>query len=276
MSLALSWMTVGCGTDNKTPQAGAVSIEVENGLDDTNQGGVPEDDLASNDEEIPLKDSDTVAEKPSNWYIRLIVEDPARALRSDSSQLGTLEVNGVVQDHTLKALNPFGSTYLSIVFIDPDGVEAGAYKTNYHAYQEDVEDSWRFTVKTDDPNAQISFTWHGLYVLTPYIDDQGRTRYTEYRSLSNPLSKQMKFIDTVNGQEVAAVVDGKVQTYSFNMDGQTERTFEWIVQDEEVDLPIQTAKRTTLQAKKNVEAVQKKASLFDLSKPPMIDQELLP
>lgn len=255
ISLTLLWMTVGCGSGNQTAQSG------------------------SNDGEIQLKSSSEIETMPSNWYIKLIVEDTARSMRSDSSQLGTLEVSDAVEGHTLKAVSPFGSSYLSIVFIDPDGVEPGTYKTNYHTYKEDLEDRWRFTVKTDDPNAQISFTWHGLYVLTPYVDDQDRTRYKEYRSLSNPLNKQMKFIDTVNGQEIAVVVDGKIQTYSFNMDGQTERTFEWIVQNEEISLPVQTSKFSTPQAKVSkidVQTVQKNTRSFDLSKPPMIDQELHP
>ncbi len=256
--LALAWMTTGCGTESKAP----------------------EDYSGSNEVEIKSI-SNTEETKPSNWYIRLTVEDPARAMKSSSSQLGALEVSGVVEDHTLKANTPFGNSYLGIVFVDPDGVEPGAYKTNFHAYGENVEDRWRFTVRTDDADAQILLSWRGLYVLTPYVDDQGRTRYKEYRSLSNPLNKHMKLVDTSTGDEMLAIVEGKVQTYTFTMDG-NERTFEWVIQNEELVLSQQTAKFSTLKAKairmdakvEQEKMMQKKAESFDLSKPPMIQQEM--
>ncbi len=297
--LALAWITTGCDTDDKNPPPKAVSTGTENGQDDTNENDAPEDgsengqdetnqddtsedDPESNNEEIHLKPSATET-KPANWYIRLVVEDPARAMKSSSSLLGALEVSGVVEDHTLKASTPFGGTYLSIVFVDPDGVEPGAYKTNFHAYQENVEDQWRFTVRTDDADAQILLTWRGLYVLTPYVDDQDRTRYKEYRSLTNPLNKQMKLVDTSTGEEMAVMIDGKVQTYTFTMGG-NERKFKWVVQSEEVVLSPQTAKLSTLQAKalrKDAKVAQKKikqkqAESFDLSRPPMLKQELRP
>ncbi len=221
-----------------------------------------------------------VETKPSNWYIRLIAEDPAKAMRSAGSQLGELEESSAVEKHTLKALTPFGASYIDVVFVDPDGVASGDYKVNFHRYEEGVEDRWRFTVRTDDAVADILLTWRGLYVLTPYVDEQNRQRYKEYRSVSNPLIKNMKLLDVSNGNEIAAIVDGKVQTYSFNMNGENERTFQWIVQIEEVTLPVQQSKMSTLQAKalqidaktRSVQAKVKKIEIFDLSKPPMIKE----
>ena len=168
-------------------------------------------------------------------------------------------------------------------FRDPAGVEAGDYKVNFHMHEEGSEDRWQFTVRTDDVNADILLTWRGLYVLTPYIDDQDRQRYKEYRSLTNPLIKNMKLIDVSNGTEIAAAVDGKVQTYSFNMDGQSEKTFEWVVQADEVTIPVQISKLSTLQAKaiqkdaivNKVSSMSKKAESFDLTKPPMIKEDVL-
>lgn len=281
--LALAWMTAGCDSDNKAPQSESVNVGVENDQSDTDQGNISEDDPVSNDEEEIVIKPDAVEKKPSNWYIRLVAEDPARGMKSDSSKLGALEVSDALQGHTLKALTPFGSSYLTIIFDDPDGMEPGEYKTNFHAYAENVEDRWRFTVKSDDPDAQIILTWRGIHVLTPYMDAQGRTRYKEYRSLSNPLNKNMKLIDTLNGTEMAAIVEGEIQSYTFAMGG-NERSFEWVVQSEEVMLPPQASKLSTLKAKAlqmDAKAAQKKiiqeqASSFDLSKPPMIDQELHP
>ena len=236
------------------------------------------------DESTSIETKDSAVEtKPSNWYIRLIAEDPARALKTGSAQLGELEVSNAVKKHTLKALTPFDSSYLDIIFHDPAGVEEGDYKVNFHSYDEEVEDRWSFTVRTDDNNTDILLTWRGLYVLTPYVDDQSRQRYKEYRSVTNPLIKHMKLIDSSNGAEIAAVVNGKTQTYSFNMDGQTERTFEWVVQTDEVSIPAQTSKLSILGAKviqkdvaiNKAKIMKKKAEMFDLNKPPMIKEDTL-
>lgn len=241
------------------------------------EDNVSGDDLIPNDVERLIKES-AVESKPSNWYIRLIAEDLNIAIKVENTQLGELEESNAVQKHTLKALSPFGSTYLDIVFVDPDGVELGAYKTNFHTYQENIEDRWRFTVKTDDADAQILLAWRGLYVLTPYIDSQGRIRYRESLSLTNPLYKQMKLVDISSGQEVAAVVDEKVKTYTFNMDGQNERIFSWVLQTEEVNIPVETNKLSAPRAKVikkdstvvKQQIIRKKAETFDLSNPPMM------
>lgn len=228
-----------------------------------------------------LKKETFVEVKPSNWYIRVVAEDAARAMKTESSQLGVLEISDAVQKHTLSALSPFGDSYLDVVFIDPDGMSNGEYKTNFHVYEEDMEDRWQFTVKSDDANADIIVTWRGLYVLTPYIDDQNRERYNEYRSMTNPLIRNMKLVDKSNGTEIAAVVDSKVQAYSFNMEGQTERTFEWVVETEEVSISAQTSNLSTLRAKSiqkdavlnENKIIEKKVEAFDLSRPPMYREE---
>ena len=243
----------------------------------------PTDDQATDETQDEFIKEAVVETKPSNWYIRLVAEDPVRAMKAGDTQLGELEVSDAVEKHTLKALSPFGGSYLDIVFGDPSGVDTGDYKVNFHVYEEGSEGRWQFTVRTDDVNADILLTWRGLYVLTPYIDDQDRQRYKEYRSLTNPLIKNMKLIDVSNSTEIAAAVDGKVQTYSFNMEGQTERTFEWVVQTDEVTIPVQVSKLSTLQAKAiqkdataDIESsMSKKAESFDLTKPPMIKEDVL-
>lgn len=227
------------------------------------------------DTEKRLSKTAAVETKPSNWYIRLVAEDPARALKSVSTQLGELEEDDAVEKHTLKALTPFESSYLDIIFRDPVGVASGDYKVNFHNYEEGSEDRWSFTVRTDDNTTDILLTWRGIYILTPYEDEQGRQRYKEHQSATNPLVKNMKLIDKSNGKEIAAVVNGEVQTYGFNMEGQTERTFEWVVQVDEVLIPLETNKSLVLNAKVIQKDVSKSKTIkmFDLNKPPMIKEE---
>ena len=237
--------------------------------------------LESESQNLERASSPMVEEKPSDWYIRLVAEDPARALISVGTQLGQLDDMDAVEKHTLTALTPFEGTYLDIVFEDPAGVSAGDYKVNFHTYEESMEDRWQFTVRTDDANADILLSWRGVYLLTPYIDDQNRQRYKEYYSMTNPLSKYMKLVDTSSGIEMAAVVNGEVKTYSFNMNGQTERNFEWVVGTDEVSIPEQTSKLLSLTAKAvkkdapidKESIVNKRTKKFDLSRPPVYSEE---
>jgi len=265
-------MLIGCNSDHKS-------------VDDVTNSGT-NTDTPINEGSTPPDNNDTPAEErlfkprivetiPSNWYVRLVVQDTSRGLKSSSTQLGELEENDAVEKHTLKALNPLNGSYLDIVFVDPVGVVPGDYKSNFHVYQEDTEDQWHFTVKTDDNTSDIMLTWQGVYVLTPYTDEQDRKRYKEYRSVTNPLIKNMKLVDTVNGKEIALMVDGKIETYTFNMNGQNERTFKWVVQNEEVIISAQTNKTSIMGSKVlksgvRKQSISKKYDTFDLSKPPLI------
>ncbi len=280
--MVLVFILSGCNSDKVTDEVIDTSINIENVSPDPDKNATSTEESTEN-QELRLSKPAKVETKPSNWYIRLVAEDPSKAMISVGAQLGELEEGDTVEKHTLKALSPFGGSYLDVVFVDPDGVAPGAYKVNFHTYTEGMEDHWRFSVRTDDTAADIQLTWQGLYVLTPYTDKQNRQRYEEYRSLTNPLIKNMKLIDSSNGKEIAATIKGKAQTYSFNMEGLTERTFEWVVQTEEVNIPAQTRKSSRIRTKvdpkeavlQKTEIMKKKAEMFDLDKPPMIKEEML-
>lgn len=223
----------------------------------------------------------TVETKPSEWYIRLIAKDLARNMQTGGAQLGELDASNAVSEHTLKALSPFGGSYLEIVFINPDGVIPGDYANNFHTYKEVEEDNWSFTVRTDDITADILLAWRGLYVLTSYVDSEGRTRYKEHQSHSNPLLKQMKIVDTSTGEEIPVIVEDTVQSFAFNMNGQNERTFRWVLVSEEVEIPEYQPKMQILQAKAikkdassvSEEKVQIKVDAFDLNNPPRVKDQ---
>lgn len=196
-------------------------------------------------EETTSNDLITKEENPRNWYIRLTAEDSKQNLISGSTQLGQMEEDAVSK-HTLKAM---GSGSLDILFVDPKGVAKGKYKTNYHQFIEDNDDEWIFIVKSNDVNADILLSWNGVYILEPYIDTEGRRRYKEYRSQGNRLVKNMILVDMSTGDEVAMIVDGKAQTYTFNMGGEKERTFRWKMSTEKVSVLISNTKSSTKEAK---------------------------
>ncbi len=273
--LMLVLMLVGCNSTTQNTNDGVTTTVAEE--EPTVITVRPDRETPVVEEESLIKPLVEEESKPVNWYIRLVAEDSTKALKTNSAQLGVLEESDAVTKHTLISRGRFTGPYLDVVFIDPDGVAAGVYKTNYHTYQEGLEERWMFTVKTDDDTAEILLTWNGLYALTPYIDDKNREQYKEYRSLSNPLIKYMKLVDVETGKEIAVSIDGQVQTYVFNMNGQNERVFEWVVQAEVVTLPLTKSQSLTLKSKSiqkdvvsvNAKTVEKRAESFDLSKPPI-------
>jgi len=174
--------------------------------------------------------------RPENWYLRIVAEDITRGMQTGDTQLGQLnEDTDVALKHSLKALQPFSTGYIDVVFRDPPDIDSGDYKSSFHLYREDA-DEWEFIVKADEANADIILSWRGLYILTPYVDEQSRLRYREYRSLGNPLIKYMKLLDVSTGTEVPAVQNGEAQTYTFNMGGALEKVFRWVIQNSEVSI----------------------------------------
>jgi hypothetical protein len=60
------------------------------------------------------------------------------------------------------------------------------------------------------------------------------------------------------------------------MDGQTERTFKWVVETEEVNISVQSSRVSALHRKivKPKVSMQKKSESFDLTQPPMIKEDM--
>ena len=205
---------------------------------------------------------------PSNWYIRLVAEDVTRGLKCANTQLGEVDADDAVAEHTLKAIKPFGHNYLDIVFHNPDDVEPGEYKSSFHRSDNETIQRWRFTVRSSDANADIELSCSGLYVLTAYRDDQARVRYSEHTDDNLSLMQRMKLIDIKTGAEKAVMAGDSPLHYQFNMEGAEERQFEWVVglipvvtsnglQDESASVPV-------MQQRNHIDH----GSRFDLSHPP--------
>ena len=219
----------------------------------------------------------TVETEASEWYVRLVAEDVARGMKTQSAQLGQLEATDAVEKHTLKALRPFGGSYLDIVFKDPNGVSAGEYKVNFHVHEDGSADTWHFTVKTDDKNSDLIITWRGLYVLSPYVDAQGRTRYREYRSTTNPLLEKMQVVDEKSGNVLPAVKNGTAPAFVVNMGGESTRRFRWELLTQNVNTTATSAAPIRIQhaARRFIKEVSEpRQPAFDLNKPPMIEEDI--
>jgi len=198
---------------------------------DNNESNVSQniDNNESNEPQI-INKSEVVETIAKEWYVRIVVEDTTNDMKTAGAQLGQLDTIDAVTKHTLKAIAPFRPTFLDVVFVNPLGVDAGSYKSNFHTSSTDA-DSWEFTIKSHDSNATMILGWRGLYVLTPYVDSENRKRYKEYRSMTNPLISYMTLVDVSKNIEIEVMLNGTVNEYVFNMEGATERTFRWKVKD---------------------------------------------
>ena len=206
--------------------------------------------------------------KATNWYVRLVAEAPQRGLKTFSSQLGQVDEENATTRYSLSYLEPL-APYIDIKFNDPEGLQEGDYKAYIQQYHEGSEAFWRFEVKSDDPNADILLSWRGLYVLTPYTDQQGKHRYKEYVSRSNPLLKFMRIVDEEDGTIYNIIDDNIISTITFNMDGNYVKTFRWELLQEEV---VQSsARRSSVMASRKMkrEESSSKAS-FDMFSPPFL------
>jgi len=209
--------------------------------------------------------------KPSNWYVRVVVEEAFDGMKTKSAQLGQIDKDDATTTYSLRSILPYGKSYLDVVFKNPDGLKNGDYKTSFHMYQPEQEDRWTFTVNTDVSHANSDFLLHisGIFVLTPYIDEYNRLRYKERKSVSNPLLKNMKLIDKVSSKEMAVVKDGKTQIYKFNMSGNLSREFELVLQVDEVSVASKKSKVKVMKSARK--SFIKKDDTFDLFHPPIIE-----
>ena len=155
---------------------------------------------------LPTLGVTNAATQPDDsWFIRIIAESPSEGLLDRDNVLGQTSVSRAQFDQNdLPELEPFGTPYLSVVFKhDNWGDKPGDYNSDFKNLA-DQNTTWRFTVKSDDPNRNVTLKWEG----EKYLD-------------------KMIMVDAMTGQEFYPVIGGRIQKYRFNMDGYTERDFIW-------------------------------------------------
>ena len=270
-------------TDTKKESKESASVDVENNQTSTEKSeeNTTKSSTENNDTNITKesirRESVKIKEiNPSNWYVRVVVENSVGEMKTQSAQLGQIDKENAKSTHSLKSMSPYGKSYLNVVFKNPDGLKSGDYKTSFHMYQPEQEDSWTFTVSTDISHVNSDFLLHisGIFVLTPYIDEYNRLRYKERKSMSNPLLKNMKLIDKASSKEMAVVKDGKTQIFKFNMDGNKSKKFELVVQVDEVSIVAKKSKVKVMRSAKKSSikrSSMKKSESFDLFQPPSIE-----
>lgn len=216
---------------------------------------------------------DTV-NQTKEWKIQLVVEGLTSDLKNSGSYLGQrVSAEDGKDKYDAKALGgSFGGKYLSVIFpIDGSGE---GYNTDYHKFSEVESDSWTFIVKTNDPDSTITIGWKGIYALFPTRDEQDRIVYERELRENDKLLSHMQLVDTDTNETVPAFTDNKLQSYTFNMDGKTERIFRWELTEDTVVAATQD-KTIVASMKANAKLIKKVSpwiNEFDPTQPPSIQK----
>ena len=178
------------------------------------------------------------------WSVQIVAEDPENNLLFDSDRLGQLEVaSNEVDSYDLKSVaRPFTKNsdgellpFLSVNFLQ----EGKNYVTDFHN-TELKYDEWTFTVNSN-PERTVTLRWNA-YAVETQTDASGRTRFDQTPQTDMELMGRMQLVDAeTNETLVSAYADGKLQSYTFNMNGQTTRTFRWVLDTEQVPQKVQPA-----------------------------------
>jgi hypothetical protein len=128
------------------------------------------------------------------WYMRLTVE--SGELKDEGNVLGQLADSVDGKDiHDLNEKEPFGGTYLTIVFPHEEwGTDAWGYTSDYRALTRKPRGEWRFAVKAS-PNVSSA-------VLSWQADDA--------------ILRKARLVDEKTGRRVKMKADG---SYTFNISG---------------------------------------------------------
>lgn len=165
----------------------------------------------------------------AEWYVRLTAEIPSEQMKDKNNILGQLHDSVAGYDsHDLLEMAPFGSQYLTIVFPHPDWEEkAGDYASDYHAVHTKKKDSWQFEVHTSSINSDVILSWDKMNLLSA----KGKHKKIRKREqkIINSLQQRMWLEDVDTGEKIDAVVDGEIQSYTFNMNDKDTRTFRWVL-----------------------------------------------
>ena len=176
------------------------------------------------------------------WSVQIVAEDSESNLLFDNDRLGQLEIaSNEVDAYDLKSVSrPFTKNsegellpFLSVNFLQ----EGKSYATDFHS-TELKYDEWVFTVKSN-PERTVTLRWNA-YAVTSNTDASGRVRFNQKLHIDESLMGRMQLVDAeTNTTLVSAYADGKLESYTFNMNGQTTRTFRWELDTEKVTEKVQ-------------------------------------
>lgn len=203
--------------------------------------------------------TEALSQQSAQWSVQIVAEDPESNLLFDNDRLGQLEVaSNEVDTYDLKSMSrPFTKNsegellpFLFVNFLQ----EGKNYATDFHN-TEMKYDEWTFTVNSN-PERTVTLRWNANTV-TSNTDASGRVRFDQTLQMDVSLMERMRLVDAeTNVTLVSAYADGKLQSYAFNMNGKTTRTFRWELDTEKVTENVQVASAKSNALYKGVSAKQ--------------------
>lgn len=183
--------------------------------------------------------SDTaITQQIPQWSVKLVAEDLENGLQFSNDRFGQVNVaTNDVDNYDLKSMpRPFDGAHISVNFPQ----NGKAYVTNFHSTELYESDEWTFTVNSN-PDRTVTLRWE-TFTVTSYRDETGRVRFDQDSNIDENLVKRMQLVDAeTNTTLVSAYANGKLQSYTFNMNGETTRTFKWKLNSENVVEKVQEA-----------------------------------
>lgn len=182
--------------------------------------------------------SSNTMQQTKQWSAKLVAEDLENNLQFSNNRFGQVDVaTNDVDSYDLKSMpRPFDGPYISVNFPQ----YGKKYVTNFHSTALNGEDEWTFTVNSN-ADRTVTLRWE-TFAVTSYRDDAGRVRFDQESTIDPDLVKRMQLVDAeTNATLVSAYANGQLQNYTFNMNGETTRTFKWKLNSENVVEKVQDA-----------------------------------
>jgi len=105
--------------------------------------------------------------KPTDWYIRLKVNNPVTGWEDRGALLGQLsDAKTGFDGHDIPKMAPFSTPYLTLVFPHPDWGKTNAadYASDFHPVDLSAH-SWSFEVRANPVGSKVFLSWEGSPAL---------------------------------------------------------------------------------------------------------------
>lgn len=241
-------MFTGCGGSSTTGETGDTTTGSSN-------TGETQDTTTNNE------DNDVILQK--GWYVKLTVESDT--LKDESTVLGYLE--GASDSKDRYDSEAFSSSGLYTTIYHEDFGSTKNYRSDYRAYTAVGEkyDTWTIKVNSGDTNADVTLSWNGI----TYVTKKSKGGFTEELQTQSPELILMRLVDVETGDIILA--EENDMQISFNMEGQKERTFQWILLkdgDPEPEVqPIVASKTSPSLRSMKVQSIEPEESDFGFAPP---------
>jgi len=166
--------------------------------------------------------------KAETWYLQTVATT-ANGLKDDrSGVIGRIPEGADGKDkHDIPAFASVNGAPIAVISVRGEewGEDAGEYLSDYRAPGKGRA-AWNFVVTSNDPTAQVTLSWEGLYLIEERPEGGFDTRLAN----DNRTLRSLRLIDLDKGRVVRRGIkrNGQIKPYTFRMDGQNERHFRWV------------------------------------------------